>query len=81
MSKSKYTYLLRNKQITRSQMLDFIAATKSCQTIQITSDMSLDIAGYAGAEIELRRIQRIARNHRQYIAVGYNYIIVVKYNG
>ena len=81
MRKSKYIYLLKNKQITRSQMIDFIAANKTCITIQITSLMALDIAGYTGAEIELRRIQRIARNHKKYIAVGRDYIIEVRYNG
>jgi hypothetical protein len=80
MRKSKYIYLLNDKQITRSQMIDFIAANKTCTTIQITSVMSLDVAGYTGAEIELRRMQRIARNHRQYIAVGRDYIIEVHYN-
>lgn len=78
--KNKYVYFLNHKQITKSQMLDFIACNLVNDEIQITRLFSMSVANYKRAETKLQCIQRIARQHRHYIAVGYDYVIEVKRN-
>jgi len=80
MKRNKYIYFLNNKQITRSQMLDFIACHITNDIFKLTHDVSVDIANYDLAIVAITRMQRIAREHGQYIAVGYGCFIVVKPN-
>ncbi len=80
MKRNKYIYFLNSKQISRSQMLDFIACHITNDTFKLTHEISIDIANYDLAIVAITKMQRIARLHRQYIAVGYDYIIEVKPN-
>jgi len=75
MKRNKYIYFLNNKQITRSQMLDFIACHITNDNFKLTHEISIDVANYDLAIIAITKMQRIARLYKHYIAVGFDYII------
>ncbi len=80
MKQTKYAYFLSNKQISRSEMLDFIACNISNDTININNSISMSVANYKAAELKLQSMQRIARKNSRDIIVGFDFLIEVKQN-